>query len=58
MSAVPVSPVPKASLCHTQTVFAPYVQMIEKEFGKDVAMKNPVPLPGKRMPRGIWGFGR
>lgn len=57
MSAVPVSPVPKASLCHTQTVFASYVQMIEKEFGKDVHMKNPVPLPAQQMPRGILVFG-
>jgi len=47
MSAVPVPPVPEASLCHSQTVFAPYVEMIEKEFGKDVHMKNPVSLPAQ-----------
>lgn len=58
MSAVPASPLPKASLCHTQTGFAPDVQMIEKEFGKDVCMKKPVPLPAQQMPRGIWVFGR
>lgn len=58
MSAVPVSPVPKACFCHMQTVFAPCVQMIKKEFGKDVHMKNPVPLPAQRMPRGIWVLGR
>lgn len=45
MSPVPVSSVPKACLYDTQTVFAPCVQMIEKEFGKDVNMKNPMPLP-------------
>lgn len=45
MSPAPVSSVPKACLCHMQTVLPPYVQMIEKEFGKDVHMKNPVPLP-------------
>lgn len=58
MSAVPVSPVPKACLCHTQTVFAPYVQTIEKEFGKDVHMKNSVSIPAQWMPRRIWSFGR
>lgn len=52
----PVSPVPKACLCCTQTVFESYVQMIEKEFGKNVRMKNPVPLPAQWMPKRIWGL--